>query len=143
MRLCGWCVRAGGCASTCAVIPRIRAPLASLAAVVSGLFCIGIFCVACCRALLDKPELRESFRRLCRRAAAFQLVVRNHTKGMGALASLAVAVSIMFCVGVFVVACCRALLDKLGLHQASCVCAVAQLLSTCRAQSRHGLVGRV
>ena len=65
-----------------------------------------------------------------RRAAAFQLVVRNHTKGMGALASLAVAVSIMFYVGVFLVACCRALLDKLGLHQASCVCAVAQLLST-------------
>ena len=130
MRLCGWCVRAGGCASTCAVIPRIRGQLASLAAVVSGLFCVGIFCVACYRALLNKPELRESFRRLCRRAAALQLGVRSHSAGMGALASLAVTVSIMFYVCVFLIACCRVLLDELGLAHAPCVCAVAQLLST-------------
>ena len=51
-------------------------------------------------------------------------------RAWGALASLAVAVSIMFYVCVFLIACCRVLLDELGLAHAPCVCAVAQLLST-------------
>ena len=70
------------------------------------------FCVACCRTLLDKPELGESFMCMCGRAAALQPAVRNHTDGMGTLARLAVVVSAMFHVGGFCVACCRALLDK-------------------------------
>ena len=96
---------------------------------VSVLFCVGVFCAAGCRILLDKPELGESFLRLCGRAAAFQPAVRNHTNGMGALASLTLAVSVMLYVGGFCVACCRALLHKPVLAQASYVCAVAPLLS--------------
>ena len=76
------------------------------------MFCVRIFGVACCRALLGKPELGESFMRVCGRAAALQRSVRNHTDGMGTLASLAVVVSAMFHVGSLCVACCRVLLDR-------------------------------
>ena len=63
--------------------------LVLFAVAVSVVFRVGGFCFKCCRALLDKPKLRESFLRLCGREAAFQLAVRNHITGMGALASLA------------------------------------------------------
>ena len=45
--------------------------LARLAVVVSAMFHVGGFCVACCRALLDKPELGASLVRLCGRVVAF------------------------------------------------------------------------
>ena len=49
---------------------------------VSVLFCVGVFCAAGCRILLDIPELAESLLRLCGRAGAFEPAVRKHTKGM-------------------------------------------------------------
>ena len=50
--------------------------------------------------------------RSCARAAAFQHAARNYTIGMGTFVSLAVAVSVMFYVGGFCTARCRALFDK-------------------------------
>ena len=144
MRLCGWCVRAGGCASTCAVIPRIRGPLASFAAVVSGLFCICIFCVACCRALLDRPELRESFKRLCRRAAAFQLVARIHTTGMGGRLQVWLWRFQSCFTSAFFLS--RAIVNywiNLGLVKRRASVRSRGCFPPCRAQSRQGLVGRV
>ena len=76
------------------------------------MFCVRVFCAKCCRILLDKAELGESFMCLCDRAAALQPAARNHTNCMGALASLTQAVSVMLYVGRFCVACCRALLHK-------------------------------
>ena len=92
------------------------------------MFRVGVFCAKRCRILLDKQELGESFMRLCDRAAAFQLAVRNRTNGMGALASLTLAVSVMLCVGGFCAACCRAPLHiaELGTSFVRlCGCAIA------------------
>ena len=138
------CVWSRGCASTCAVISRILGPLASLAAAVSVLFCVRIFWVACCRALLDIPELGESLMRMCGRAAALQPAARNHTNCMGALASLAVTVSAMCYVGGVCAACCRALVDKPE-PGASFVQFVRSrgCFPNYRAQSHQGLVWRV
>ena len=86
--------------------------LVSLAVAVSAMFYVGGFCIARCRALLVKQKLGGSCMRSCARAAAFQHAARNHTIGMGTLGSLAVAVSVMFYVGGFCIARCRALLDK-------------------------------
>ena len=102
--------------------------------------CVGGFCGKCCRILLDKPELGESFMHLCDRAAAFQLAVRNHTNGMGALASFTLAVSVMLYIGGFCVACCRTLLHKPERGTSFvrlCGCVVALQLSvlTLRGQS--------
>ena len=76
------------------------------------MFYVGGFCIARCRALLDKRKLGGRCMRSCARAAAFQHAARNHTIGMGTLVSLAVAVSAMFYVDGFCIARCLALLDK-------------------------------
>ena len=76
------CVWSRGRASICAVIPRIWGPLASLAAAVSAMCYVGGVCVACCRALFDKPEPGAGFVRLCCRGVAFQPAVRSHTKDL-------------------------------------------------------------
>ena len=104
------------------------------------MFCVGVFCAKRCRILLDKQELGESFMRLCDRAAAFQLAVRNRTNGMGALASLTLAVSVMLCVGGFCAACCRAPLHiaELGtsfVRLCGCVVAFQLAVLTLRGQN--------
>ena len=73
---------------SCAPIPRAQSyklhggALASLALAVSAMCYVGGVCVACCRALFDKPELGASFVRVCCGVVAFQLAVPSHTKDL-------------------------------------------------------------
>ena len=62
-----------------AIIQIVWGALASLAAA-SAMCYVGGVCVACCRALFDKPEPGAGFVRLCCRGVAFQPAVRSHTK---------------------------------------------------------------
>ena len=61
--------------------------LVSLAVAVSAMFYVGGFCIARCRALLDKQMLGGSCMRSFGRAAALQHAARHHTIGMGTLVS--------------------------------------------------------
>ena len=115
-KLGGSCMRA--CARAAAFQHAARnhtigmGTLVSLAVAVSVMIYVGGFCIARCRALLDKQKLCGSCMRSCARAAALQHAARNHTIGMGTLVSLAVAVSATFYVGGVCIARCLALLDK-------------------------------
>ena len=91
---------------------KVLGPLTSLAVMVSGPFCVCVFCATCCRALLDKPDRGESCMRLRPSSCAASCRVQSYQWHMVALASLAVTALVMWYFSGFGAACYRPPLDK-------------------------------